>query len=197
MYHPDVPSTSNDSTEVRLAKFHAINAAQEVLTDDRLRSEYDRSLTGYHRRPTYTQGGPSQSGFGGGQAAAWSTENNYRRERANYAWAHPSRRGGEANSASANARAREDPFARTAADNNGPSMDDHYHRFAKQQARANSRTQAMKNRQHFAANGSPFSSGAAGYSAFGAKAEEESRLVNDSGVKRSGQVRAISDTTSI
>lgn len=65
-------------------------------------------------------------------------------------------------------------------------MDDHFNRFAKQQARTHTRVQAKGNR--FANNGSPFSSGAAGFSGFGAKAEEESRLVNDSGVKRSGQV---------
>lgn len=51
------------------------------------------------------------------------------------------------------------------------------------------RTQANHTRHHGPtqhAPGSPFSSGTAG---FGAKAEEESRLINDSGAKRSAQVR--------
>lgn len=161
-------------------------------------------------RPSYTAA-QNQSGFGGGSAAAWSTtanENNARRDRANYAWAHPTRRRGP--TAAEAGAARPDPFE---TDEFGRvPMNDHFVRFAAREAR--SRARAAK----FGSSRKGFSSGT---DSFGAKAEvrtfasagcchqlwsgadgcivasqEESRLINDSAVARSSQVCLLISTVS-
>lgn len=202
IYHPDAPSSSSsESIASRTAKFQHLSQSYAVLSDDTLRRRYDQSLEGYAsgRRPTYTSGAghESGSGFGGGAAAAWSTgSNNARRERANYAWSHPSRRGADSSEAKEAGERRQEQFRRGQGAGQSAQMDDHYKSFATREARTRLRTQANQTRQHGPAHhapGSPFSSGTAG---FGAKAEEESRLINDSGAKRSGQVRSLWETGS-
>ena len=127
------------------------------------------------------------SGADGRSDGAW-TDNDERRTRANYAWQHPSRSGFKSagDAAGGQAQARTDPFAarRSRATQSG-SATDHFATYA---ARASARTAQQAGPSGAAgAGGSHYR---AGTSVFGAaKAEEESRLINDSSTMRSGQVR--------
>lgn len=178
-YHPDAPSTSSsDSQESRTKHFQSLSQSYSVLSDETLRKQYDASLSGrgtYGGRPTYSTAGREQSGFGGGSAAAWSasTTNEKRRSSANYAWAHPSSRTASAGaSASQTASQRSNPFRR--GDYGGPS-ENHFETFQARENRARERAQER--------NG-----GFSATAGFGAKAAEESRLINDSAFMRTGQV---------
>lgn len=109
-----------------------------------------------------------------GSHSAWSTTssaNDERREKANYAWAHPSRHSNPTAGASQSAASRPDPFAsrRTA-----ERAEDHFDTFAARELRTRLRN---------AANARPSAT-----ASFGEKAEEEARLINDSGFKRTGTV---------
>lgn len=180
-----------------------LSQSYSVLSDPDSRRSYDLARTGSavppHRRrpshPGYTRasGGMGYSGAdgsGGGRSDGAWTDNDERRERANYAWQHPSRSGGyrsAGEAASGHAHARSDPFAsRRARANQGGGATD---RFATYAARASARNtqQAGTGAGGAGAGGSHYR---AGTSVFGAaKAEEESRLINDSSTMRSGQVR--------
>ncbi|BGP40426.1 hypothetical protein JCM10449v2_004388 [Rhodotorula kratochvilovae] len=198
-YHPDAPSTSSDTPEQRTARFQQLSQSYSVLSDPSSRRSYDLARTGSsvppHRRkghPGYTSASGGM-GYSGADAAgrsdgAW-TENDERRQRANYAWQHPSRAGfksaGEA--AGAHAHARHDPFAsrRARATQSAP---DHFATYA---ARASARhaAQAGTGGAGAGAAGSHYRAGTA---VFGAdKADEESRFINDSSTLRSGQVAAV------
>ncbi|KAK4701720.1 hypothetical protein P7C70_g4509, partial [Phenoliferia sp. Uapishka_3] len=192
-YHPDAPSTStSESIESRTARFQTISQSYAVLSDDSLRRSYDQGSRGSsYVQPSYRPA-QNQSGFGGGSAAAWSygaNDNASRRERANYAWSHPTRRKGEPSAAEAGAN-RPNPFA-TDEKMGATPMDDHFMRYAGREAMQRSRAGSRAAQKFGQKKGSPFSSGTEG---FGAKAEvflerfEESRLINDSAAARSGQV---------
>lgn len=191
-YHPDAPSTSSTGTsEQRLARFQVISASYATLSDDSLRRAYDSSLSPSHhgRRARYTRGHPgyttgtaANASSGGAYNATydrpWSDgENERRRARANYAWAHPAsaRRAGAAADA---ASARADPFGNTPS-GGGAGTESLFRSFAAREAFARGRSAA--------ANSNGTATGAT--SAFGDKAEEENRLINDSSTKRTGQVR--------
>lgn len=188
-YHPDAPSTSSSSVspEDRLAHFQSISASYATLSDDSLRRSYDANLgaSAHGRRPRYARGhsGFSSSGVGGAaDSRPWSDgENERRRERANYAWAHPS--SSTRRSAGADARNRSDPFAGTSNGGRGAAgvgghSESLFRAFAAREAFARDR----------AAGGMGAGASASATSAFGDKAEEESRLINDSSTKRTGQV---------
>ncbi|KAM0752693.1 DnaJ-domain-containing protein [Meredithblackwellia eburnea MCA 4105] len=198
-YHPDAPSTSTgESQESRTARFQSISQSYAVLSDDDKRRSYDFDLRGgsggrgnwgttspSQRRPAYASS-QGASGFGGGSASAWSsTMNSERRQSANYAWNHPSNRkkggAGAASAAQEAAGARADPFRTEERD--AFFGDDHYSRFAAREARARSRAA-----QKLGMGGTRKSHFSSGTESFGAKAEEESRLINDSSFLRSGQV---------
>ena len=159
-YHPDAPSTSSsESIESRTSRFQTISQSYHVLSDDALRRSFDQSSS--YIRPSYTPA-RQQSGFSGGSAAAWNTsssDNAARRDRANYAWMHPTRQRGP--TAAEAGASRPDPFQTE--DGFQTPMGDHFVRFAAREARARSRATKFGPRK-----GSPFSSGTEG---FGAKAE--------------------------
>lgn len=106
--------------------------------------------------------------------STWSPgENSARRERANYAWQHPTSRHPRSNPASASSSASSaaggfNPFSRR--EGNAYPAEDHYHRFATRDARMRE--------QRAAANGfqSP-GTGPTGTEGFGAKAEEVSSII--------------------
>ncbi|KAL8293610.1 hypothetical protein RQP46_000311 [Phenoliferia psychrophenolica] len=163
-YHPDAPSTStSESIESRTSRFQTISQSYHVLSDDSLRRSFDQSSSGSsYVRPSYSSA-RNQSGFGGGSAAAWNTtssDNAARRDRANYAWMHPTRRRTGPTAAEAGA-SRPDPFQTD--ENDKTPMNDHFMRYAGRDAKARSRAAKFGTRK-----GSPFSSGTEG---FGAKAE--------------------------
>ncbi|KAM0791174.1 hypothetical protein ACM66B_005658 [Microbotryomycetes sp. NB124-2] len=186
-YHPDAPSASNTgSPEERLARFQSISASYATLSDDSLRRQYDATLSpaGHGRRARYTSGAAHHPMYNRPDSAAWSDgENDARRERANYAWQHPSSRRRTGPTAAEAASQRGDPFGfrRSAA----ASAGSHFDSFAGREAWARERRGADFGASTSAADGRMFGSGT---SAFGAKAEEESRLINDSSTKRTGQV---------
>ncbi|GAA6058426.1 hypothetical protein JCM3770_000466 [Rhodotorula araucariae] len=197
-YHPDAPSTSSDTPEQRTARFQQLSQSYSVLSDPSSRRSYDLTRTGStvppHRRkghPGYTaaSGGTGYSGADSAERSdgAW-TDNDERRQRANYAWQHPSRSGfksaGEA--AGTHAHARHDPFASRRA-RATQSTTDHFATYA---ARASARhAQQAGGAAGAAAGGSHYR---AGTSVFGAaRAEEESRFINDSSTLRSGQVAVV------
>ncbi|GAA5865829.1 hypothetical protein JCM1840_006266 [Sporobolomyces johnsonii] len=188
-YHPDAPSTSQDTPEQRTARFQALSQSYSVLSDPSSRKSYDLSLSTSgvpphrrrsHHHPGYT---PASGGTGYAPGGYSSTSNNDERRRtANYAWQHPSRRnpapGAGAGAAEAAAGARPSPFTSARA-----NAGDHLDRFA-QRAR-------VRHAQATAAGGAGAADAhyRAGTSVFGAeKAEEESRLINDSSTVRSSQV---------
>ncbi|GAA6001428.1 J domain-containing protein [Rhodotorula paludigena] len=197
-FHPDAPSTSSDTPEQRTARFQQLSQSYSVLSDPDQRRSYDLTRTGssvgQHRRrphhPGYTSasGGQGYAAGSGPADGAW-TDNDERRTRANYAWQHPSRSGqksaGEA--AAGQAQARADPFAsRRARATHGAT--DHFATYA---GRARTRSEQASAGGAAAAMGSGAAGShyRAGTSVFGAaKAEEESRLINDSSTLRSGQV---------
>ncbi|GAA5921794.1 hypothetical protein JCM3775_001822 [Rhodotorula graminis] len=195
-HHPDAPSTSSETPEQRTERFQQLSQSYSVLSDPSTRRSYDLARTGSavppHRRrpghPGYTaaSGGMGYSGAEGRADGAW-TDNDERRTRANYAWQHPSRSGfksaGEA--AGGQAQARTDPFAsrRSRATQSG-SATDHFATYAARQS-----ARAAQQATMGGAAGAGGSHYRAGTSVFGAaKAEEESRLINDSSTMRSGQV---------
>ncbi|GAA6001561.1 hypothetical protein JCM10207_006724 [Rhodosporidiobolus poonsookiae] len=191
-HHPDAPSTSSESPEQRTARFQQLSQSYSVLSDPDQRRSYDLSRTGSsvppHRRrpghPGYTQGSGGMGYAAGRSDGAW-TENDERRERANYAWQHPRKGTSAGETASGAAHARPDPFA-SKRSRAAPSSADHISAYA--------RRQAIRQEQQQAQTGGAGAASAdhhyrAGTSVFGAKkAEEESRLINDSSVMRSGQV---------
>lgn len=180
-----------------------MSQSYSVLSDPDQRRSYDLTRTGssvgQHRRrphhPGYTSasGGQGYAAGSGSADGAW-TDNDERRTRANYAWQHPSRSGqksaGEA--AAGQAQARADPFAsRRARATHGAT--DHFATYAER-----ARTRSEQASAGAGAGAAAMGYGAAGShyragtSVFGAaKAEEESRLINDSSTLRSGQVRRL------
>ncbi|KAI5480813.1 DNA topoisomerase 2-associated protein PAT1 [Pseudohyphozyma bogoriensis] len=177
-YHPDAPSSASESIESRTTRFQQISESWTVLSDESRRRQYDAQLGGggraYGSRPTYTAAGSESSGFGGGSAAAWSTtENEARRSRANYAW--NARKKGP--SAAETAQGRNDPFTQSRTKTHA----DHFSAYHARDARARSRA----NEKHGHMMGKGHSNGAA---MFGAKANEEHRLINDSSAMRNLQV---------
>ncbi|GAA5854228.1 hypothetical protein JCM8547_001742 [Rhodosporidiobolus lusitaniae] len=200
-HHPDAPSTSSETPDQRLAKFQQLSNSYSILSDPDQRRSYDLQRGGSaqpahrrrpgHHHPGYTSasGGMGYSGGrGGGGMGMGGSENEDRRERANYAWQHPKRGQSAGEQAAGAAHARHDPFAsrRSAY---GPSQTaDHFSAYAKRAS--------MRNEQQWAAQTSKTGGKKtddhhyrAGTSVFGAaKAEEESRLINDSSTLRSGQV---------
>ena len=147
------------------------------MSDDLARRQYDASLSpaGHGRRARYTSGAAHHpSAARPDPGAPWSDgENEVRRERANYAWMHPSSR--KRTSAQQQAQTRTDPFSSRSQATTGA----HFDAFAGREAWARGR------RGEWTGEGKTFGSGT---SAFGAKAEEESRLINDSSTKRTSQV---------
>lgn len=120
---------------------------------------------------------------GGRADRAW-TDNDERRNRANYAWQHPSRRGqpGAGQDAASAAGARPDPFASRRSRAYHYAGTDHMATYA---GRAQTR---FAQQQAAGLNGDKH--WRAGTAIFGQqKAEEESRLINDSSSLRTGQVR--------
>ncbi|BGP16536.1 hypothetical protein JCM10213v2_004538 [Rhodosporidiobolus nylandii] len=190
-HHPDAPSTSSETPEQRTAKFQQLSQSYSVLSDPEQRRSYDLQRTGSavppHRRrhPGYTaaSGGMGYSGAGGRSDGAW-TENDERRERANYAWQHPKRGQSAGETAGASAGARPDPFANRRS-RAAPSSADHFSAYA-ERARVRHAQQAAAASKAGAGDGSHYRAGTAVFGA--AKAEEESRLINDSSTLRSGQV---------
>ncbi|BGP24971.1 hypothetical protein JCM10295v2_003891 [Rhodotorula toruloides] len=191
-YHPDAPSTSSETPEQRTTRFQQLSSSYSVLSDPEQRRSYDLSRTGAaippHRRrpghPGYTAASPGMgyASDGGRADGAW-TENDERRSRANYAWQHPSRRAqpGTGQDAASAAGARPDPFASRRSRAYHFAGTDHMAtyagraqtRFAQQQAAG------LNGDRHWMA----------GTAMFGQqKAEEESRLINDSSSMRTGQV---------
>lgn len=168
---------------MRTARFQSISESYATLSDDKRRRHYDAVSGDHHgRRPRYTHAGPENSPgsrYTGGAGAAWSSgENDTRRQRANYAWQHPARRSGP------QAANRADPFAQRKDPSQVRSTDDHFRTFANRDAMARSRAAA----QHRHGHANLSNKGAA---IFGAKAEEESRLINDSSTVRSAQVSRV------
>lgn len=126
--------------------------------------------------------------------SSWSSgENAARRERANYAWQHPSRRPpppsssttsssyahnpGSSQGFAGSTTGQFNPFARREA--NGFPQEDHYHRFAARDAKLRQQKVAANNGGKGNAGGhaghhtsSRFASVATGTEGFGAKAEE-------------------------
>ncbi|SCV71913.1 BQ2448_4607 [Microbotryum intermedium] len=205
-YHPDAPTVSSESVETRTARFQTLSQSYSVLSDETSRRQYDSTLggggwgrtTSYGSRPRYTSGAAHEvgrSGFGGGAGAAWSwtsTENQARRERANYAWSHPTRarKNGPTNNEQYQEQQQQqagNPF-NPARDTR--TSDEHFQTFAAREARMRGRgPAAMSAKGGFNSSGSSrFSSGTAN---FGAKADEENRLINDSSTKRTGQVALV------
>ncbi|SCZ88680.1 BZ3500_MvSof-1268-A1-R1_Chr2-1g04567 [Microbotryum saponariae] len=207
-YHPDAPSVSSESIESRTARFQTLSQSYSVLSDDTSRRQYDATLGGsasspFGSRPRYSSGAAHEvgrSGFGGGSGAAWSwtsAENEARRERANYAWGHPT-------------RTRKNPrndghyqeYTQAGSGSGNPfhpnrdtrTSDEHFQTFAAREARMRGRGPApMSAKAGFNSSGSSrFSTGTA---SFGAKADEENRLINDSSTKRTGQVALVFLTT--
>ncbi|KDE08869.1 hypothetical protein MVLG_00967 [Microbotryum lychnidis-dioicae p1A1 Lamole] len=210
-YHPDAPSVSSESVESRTARFQTLSQSYTVLSDDTSRRQYDATLGGspsssFGSRPRYTSGAAHEvgrSGFGGGSGAAWSwtsAENEARRERANYAWSHPTRTSKnprndeqyqeytQAGSGSAGSPFHPNRDTRTS--------DEHFQTFAAREASMRGRGRGpapMSAKAGFNSSGSSrFSTGTA---SFGAKADEENRLINDSSTKRTGQVALVFLTT--
>ncbi|GAA5915032.1 hypothetical protein JCM6882_006762 [Rhodosporidiobolus microsporus] len=196
-HHPDAPSTSSESPDQRLAKFQQLSNSYSILSDPDQRRSYDLSRSGSsvppHRRrpghhPGYTSasGGMGYSGGAGGGGAF--SENDERRDRANYAWQHPKRGQSAGETAPGAAHGRHDPFA-SRRSRAAPSSADHFTAYAErarirhaQAAAAASASRPGQQRgegHHYMAGTSVFGS---------AKAEEESRLINDSSTLRSGQV---------
>lgn len=133
----------------------------------------------HHSGYTAASGGFGYAGGGGGSGSTSSNEE--RRQSANYAWQHPARGQSAGSTASQEASSRNDPFATRAA-----RGDDHLERFAK---RARMRQQQTMGRDAQQAKDGHYRAGTA---VFGrAKAEEESRLINDSSTMRSSQVRSL------
>ncbi|GAA5839299.1 hypothetical protein JCM11251_006031 [Rhodosporidiobolus azoricus] len=192
-HHPDAPSTSSESPDARLAKFQQLSNSYSILSDPDQRRSYDLSRTGSavppHRRrpghhPGYTAASGGQGYAGGTSSGAWS-ENDERRERANYAWQHPKRGQSAGETASGQAQARTDPFA-SRRSRAAPSSTDHMSAYAQREAIRNAQAAASRAGQQKGGQGHHYM---AGTSIFGhAKAEEESRLINDSSTLRSGQV---------
>lgn len=175
--------------EQRTTRFQQLSQSYSVLSDPNLRKSYDLSRgssSGGHRRSRhhagYTRG---SGGMGYAAGSPHRRDNDERRRTANYAWHHPSRAGNKAGggaggataSAESAANARPDPFAQRAS-----RGDDHLASFAK---RARVRHEQTMGRAAATAD----SHYQAGTAVFGrAKAEEESRLINDSSTLRSSQV---------
>ncbi|GAA5826012.1 hypothetical protein JCM10212_003908 [Sporobolomyces blumeae] len=191
-YHPDAPSTSSMTPDQRTERFQQLSQSYSVLSDPSSRKSYDlsrgssgspahrRGRSGHHPGYTRASGGMGYAGGGGG--GAYASRNEERRQNANYAWKHPSARGGPTpgSTASADASSRPNPFATRA---NASGAADHLERFAK---RARMRQEQTIGRD---ARGSTDGHYRAGTAVFGrAKAEEESRLINDSSTLRSSQV---------
>ncbi|GAA6028366.1 hypothetical protein JCM8097_006996 [Rhodosporidiobolus ruineniae] len=198
-HHPDSPSTSSETPEQRTAFFQKLSQSYSVLSDPDQRKSYDLSRSGsavppHRRRPTHpgyttASGGMGYSGAG---SEAW-TENDERRERANYAWQHPKRGQGAGETAAGAAQARVDPFASRRGRSSGASATDHFQAYARRaHVRAEQQAAAAAAASKGRGLGATHAEGhhyRAGTSVFGAeKAEEESRLINDSSTMRSGQV---------
>ncbi|GAA6012038.1 hypothetical protein JCM11491_000149 [Sporobolomyces phaffii] len=188
-YHPDAPSTSSMTPDERTARFQQLSQSYSVLSDPNLRKSYDLARGGpgapAHRRSRHHAGytrGSGGMGYAPGGYAPSSATNDERRKTANYAWQHPQRGRAGANASSQTraedaAHARPDPFAQRAA-----RGDDHLANFAK---RARMRHEQAMGRTSSSVDGHY----KAGTAVFGrAKAEEESRLINDSSTLRSSQV---------
>ncbi|GAA5959222.1 hypothetical protein JCM3765_005112 [Sporobolomyces pararoseus] len=189
-YHPDAPSTSSMTPDERTARFQQLSQSYSVLSDPNSRKSYDLSRGGTgspaHRRSRHHAGYTRGSGGMGYAQGGYSqtSGNEERRKTANYAWQHPQRgrAGASANSSTAEgaAHARPDPFAQRS-----QRGDDHLASFAR---RARMRHEQTMGR---GTSGSATVDGhyKAGTAVFGrAKAEEESRLINDSSTLRSSQV---------
>jgi len=173
----------------RTSRFQQLSQSYSVLSDPNSRKSYDLSrgggggsgYTGHGRRSRHHSGYTSASGgFGyAGAGGQTSTSNEERRKSANYAWQHPQRGQSAGSTASQEASSRNDPFATRAG-----RGDDHLERFAK---RARMRQQQTMGRDAQQAKDGHYRAGTA---VFGrAKAEEESRLINDSSTMRSSQVK--------
>ncbi|GAA5894151.1 J domain-containing protein [Sporobolomyces salmoneus] len=195
-YHPDAPSTSSMTPEQRTERFQQISQSYSILSDPNSRKSYDLSRGGpgspSHRRSRthagYTRGSGGMGYAAGGYSAQNSASGNEeRRQSANYAWQHPQRgRAGagasQRSSAEEAAQARADPFSQRAG-----RGDDHLMRFAKRAARL--RTTTMGAGTAGGTAGRVDEHYQAGTAVFGRKkAEEESRLINDSSTLRSSQV---------
>ncbi|GAA5925190.1 J domain-containing protein [Sporobolomyces koalae] len=201
-YHPDAPSTSSMTPEERTQTFQQLSQSYSVLSDPALRKSYDLSRggggaggPGHHRGRSrhhagYTRGSGGM-GYAPGNYGSNST-NDERRQSANYAWQHPQRGRAGANSQQQQyeqaANSRPDPFAQRST-----TSDDHLERFAKRARMRHEQTMkrasAHLNKAGQTSNMAADSHYRAGTAVFGAaKAEEESRLINDSSTKRSSQV---------
>ncbi|GAA5880274.1 hypothetical protein JCM16303_003875 [Sporobolomyces ruberrimus] len=189
-YHPDAPSTSSMTPEERTSRFQQLSQSYSVLSDPNLRKSYDLSRGGLggHRRSRHHAGYTRGSGGMGYAQGGYSqtSGNDERRKTANYAWQHPQRGRAGANSSSSpgsqaqgQANSRPDPFAQRSS-----RGDDHLASF---QRRARMRhEQAMGGKSTSRSVDGHYKAGTA---VFGrAKAEEESRLINDSSTLRSSQV---------
>ncbi|GAA99919.1 uncharacterized protein L969DRAFT_16242 [Mixia osmundae IAM 14324] len=172
--HPDTGAQSSAD------RFKNISAAYAILGDNAARSKYDQTLDspGAHTR----QG----SSYAPGTSSDWQAHdpsaNMARRARANYAWQHPSR---QRNQAGESSYTRRDPFASNpGAFNDAASHQAHWARMAAQEARRQAAADhhaTMGGRQRAQRH----------YGMSHEKAEEEQRLLNDSGLWRYLQVVAI------
>lgn len=120
------------------------------------------------------------------------SENDDRRQRANYAWQHPRKGTSAGETAAGAAWARSDPFASRRGTGAAGQAADHFDVYAQRakwgREREAAAAAAAANRAGRVGEGDGHYR--AGTSVFGAaKAEEESRLINDSSATRSGQVR--------
>lgn len=168
-FHPDAPSTGSMTVEARTARFQALSESYAVLSDDGERRKYDqtrRSSAG--ARSGYVYSPSNEAGTAGRYGGASWAANEERRRTANYAWQHPSRRSGPQSSAR-----RADPFAQRTTTTTDPF--NHFEAFAARERRRASASAASRQ----TGPGSPDD-------------EAEQRLVNDSSVLRTGQVRSLS-----
>ncbi|CEQ39475.1 SPOSA6832_00992 [Sporobolomyces salmonicolor] len=182
-YHPDAPSTSQDTPEQRTARFQALSQSYSVLSDPSSRKSYDLSLSTpgvppHRRRPPHHPGyTPAAAGMGyapgGYGSSATATANEERRRNR----PHPSRR--QAGPGAADAAGARRARSRRA----GGGAADHLDRFAQRARVRHAQAAAAETRT---TGGAHYRAGTA---VFGAeKAEEESRLINDSSTLRSSQV---------
>ncbi|GAA5975801.1 hypothetical protein JCM11641_005878 [Rhodosporidiobolus odoratus] len=191
-HHPDAPSSSSETPEQRTARFQQLSQSYSVLSDPQQRKSYDLSRTGssippHRRRPGYTAASGGMGYAGGGEGAGY-TDNDERRERANYAWQHPKRGTSAGEQAAGAAGARTDPFASRRGRTSGAQTADHFSAYAERARIRHTQAVAAASRAGQGAAGED-SHYRAGTSVFGAaKAAEESRLINDSSTLRSGQV---------
>jgi len=179
--------------EQRTTRFQQLSQSYSVLSDPNSRKSYDLARGGpgtpSHRRSRnhagYTRGSGGM-GYAPGGYSQTTGSNEERRKTANYAWQHPQRgRAGTNASSSAGATAgetagaRPDPFSQRQA-----RGDDHLASFAKRARMRHEQTMGRPG-SHNSVDGHY----KAGTAVFGrAKAEEESRLINDSSTLRSSQV---------